>query len=183
MERAPWPWPAPVDDGGARHLVAGTRLPDVTLEATRGAPANFAQHTGHAILFVYPFTGTPGQPNPPDWDTIPGAHGSTPEAEGFRDVHQAFQNLGFEVFGLSGQTASDQSAFAARAELPFVLLSDISFAFTHALRLPRFQTGGVTYLRRITFIVRAGVIEQTIYPVHPPDRHAAELLDEVRSAS
>lgn len=171
-----WPWPAPVDDGGAQHLVAGTRLPDVTLEATRGAPVNLAHIKGHAILFVYPFTGTPGQPNPPDWDTIPGAHGSTPEAEGFRYAHAAFQTLGFEVFGLSGQTAADQSAFAARAELPFVLLSDFDFAFANALRLPRFQTGGVTHLRRITFIVRAGIIEQTIYPVHPPDRHAAELL-------
>lgn len=171
-----WPWPAPVDDGSAMHLVAGTRLPDVALAATRGAPVSLAHIKGRAILFIYPFTGTPGQPNPPDWDTIQGAHGSTPEAEGFRDAHKSFQNFGFEVFGLSGQTAADQSAFAARAELPFLLLSDFGFAFANALRLPCFQTGGMTYLRRISFIVRASVIEQTIYPVHPPHTHAAELL-------
>ena len=172
-----WPWPAPVDDGSAMHLVAGTRLPDVALAATRGAPVSLAHIKGRAILFIYPFTGTPGQPNPPDWDTIQGAHGSTPEAEGFRDAHKSFQNLGFEVFGLSGQTATDQSTFAARVGLPFALLSDFNFDFSNSLRLPRFDTGGVIYLRRITLIVRDGLIEHTIYPVHPPDGHAAELLE------
>ena len=174
-----WPWPAPVNDGASKHLVAGSRLPDVTLAATRGAPANLSRHKGSAILFVYPFTGTPGLPNPPDWDTIAGAHGSTPEAEGFRDHYAAFHVLGFEVFGLSGQTQAGQRAFAARVGLPFPVLSDADFTFADALRLPRFVTGGVTYLRRITFIVRDGHIERTIYPVHPPDRHAQTLLHEV----
>ena len=30
-----WPWPAPTDDGAAKHIIAGTRLPDVALVATR----------------------------------------------------------------------------------------------------------------------------------------------------
>ena len=38
-----WPWPAPKDDGAAKHLIAGTRLPDVVLEATRGAAVNLAR--------------------------------------------------------------------------------------------------------------------------------------------
>ncbi len=38
-----WPWPAPKDDGAAKHLIAGTRLPDVALEATRGAAVNLAR--------------------------------------------------------------------------------------------------------------------------------------------
>jgi hypothetical protein len=32
------------------------------------------------------FAGLPGLPNPPGWDDIPGAHGSTPQTEGFRDL-------------------------------------------------------------------------------------------------
>ncbi|MBS0270185.1 MAG: peroxiredoxin, partial [Proteobacteria bacterium] len=75
-----WPWPSPVDDGTAKHLIAGTRLPDVALPATRGASVNLARYQERAVLFAYPMTGTPGVANPPDWDVIPGAHGSTPEA-------------------------------------------------------------------------------------------------------
>ncbi len=171
-----WPWPAPLNDGASQHLVAGTWLPDVALAATRGSPVNLSRRNGSAILFVYPFTGTPGQPNPPNWDMIPGAHGSTPEAEGFRDNYLAFEDLGFEVFGLSGQSCADQKAFATRAGLPFPVLSDADFTFADILRLPRFAAGGIMYLKRITFVIRNGVIEETIYPVHPPDRHAGDLL-------
>jgi peroxiredoxin len=36
--------------------------------------------------------------------------------------------------------------------------------------------GGQTLLRRLTMIVRDGVIEEVLYPVFPPDRAAAETL-------
>ncbi len=119
-----WPWPAPVDDGAARHLIAGTRLPDVALVATHGANVNLARYQERAVVFVYPMTGAPGVANPPNWDTIPGAHGSTPEAEGFRDVYAEFELFGYEVFGVSGQLPEHQQAFAARAGIPYLLLSD-----------------------------------------------------------
>ena len=178
----PWPWPAQENDGAAKHLIAGTRLPDVALVATHGAPVNLARYQERAVVFVYPFTGTPGQPNPPDWDTIPGAHGSTPEAEGFRDAYAGFQVKGYEVFGLSCQSSDAQKAFATRTGLPFQLLSDASFAFADALKLPRFTTGAQTYLKRLTLIVRDGVIYRAIYPVHPPHTHAAYLLAELTTS-
>jgi len=177
-----WPWPAPSDDGAANQLIAGTHLPDVALIAARGASVNLARYQERAVVFVYPMTGTPGVANPPDWDTIPGAHGSTPEAEGFRDVYAEFELLGYEVFGVSGQSPEDQQAFAARAGIPYLLLSDPSFAFADALGLPRFATGGTSYLKRLTMIVRNGTIYRVIYPVHPPDAHAEELLRSLRSA-
>jgi peroxiredoxin len=176
------PWPAPVDDGGARHIIAGTRLPDVSLPATRGADVNLARYQERAIVFVYPMTGTPGTPNPPDWDTSPGAHGSTPEAEGFRDCYAEFELLGYEVFGLSTQSHAQQHEFATRAGIPYLLLSDESFAFADALNLPRFETGGVSYLKRLTMIVRNGVIYRVVYPVHPPATHARELLESFSRA-
>lgn len=177
-----WPWPAPQADGAAAHIIPGTRLPDVALIATRGAPVNLARFQERAVIFVYPFTGTPGQANPPGWDEIAGAHGSTPEAEGFRDRYADFELLGYEVFGLSGQASEAQRAFAARAGLPYLLASDTDFAFADALRLPRFETGGKAYLKRLTLIVRDGVIYRCIYPVHPPHTHAAELLGELSQA-
>jgi peroxiredoxin len=172
----PWPWPAPEDDGAAKHIIAGTRLPDVALPATRGGDVNLARFQERAIIFVYPMTGTPGVPNPPDWDTIPGAHGSTAEAEGFRDAHDAYELRGYEIFGISAETSDEQKAFASRAGISYLLLSDAQLAFADALRLPRFETGGKVFLKRLTLIARNGVIYRTIYPVHPPDTHARDLI-------
>lgn len=178
-----WPWPAPLNDRAAKHLIAGTRLPDIALPATHGAPVNLARFQERAVVFVYPFTGTPGQANPPDWDKIPGAHGSTPEAEGFRDHYAEFQVKGYEVFGVSGQTTDAQRAFAERNGISFQLLSDATLAFADALKLPRFVAGRHTYLHRLTLIVRDGVIYRCIYPVHPPHTHASQLLSELAPAS
>jgi peroxiredoxin len=177
-----WPWPAPIDDGGAKHIIAGTRLPDISLPATRGADVNLARFQERAIVFVYPMTGTPGAPNPPDWDTIPGAHGSTPEAEGFRDDYAEFELLGYEVFGLSTQPHAQQREFAVRAGIPYLLLGDENFAFADALKLPCFETGGVTFLKRLTMIVKNGIIYRIVYPVHSPATHARELLQSLKAA-
>ena len=61
-------------------------------------------------------------------------------------------------------------------------MSDAGFAFADALGLPRFDTGGVSYLKRLTMIVRNGVIYRVIYPVHPPGSHARELLRSLKQA-
>lgn len=177
-----WPWPPAIDDGGAKHIIAGTRLPDVSLPATRGANVNLARYQERAVVFVYPMTGTPGTPNPPDWDTIPGAHGSTPEAEGFRDCYAEFELLGYEVFGLSSQSHASQHEFAVRAGIPYLLLSDENYAFADALKLPRFETGGMAYLSRLTMIVKNGVIYRVVYPAHSPATHPRELLLSLNQA-
>jgi peroxiredoxin (alkyl hydroperoxide reductase subunit C) len=39
--------------------------------------------------------------------------------------------------------------------------------------LPAFTAGGLRLLRRLTLVVRVGVIETVFYPVFPPDRSAA----------
>ena len=66
-------------------------------------------------LIVYPWTGRPEASNPPNWDDIPGAHGSTPELEGFRDLAGEFAWLNVGLFGLSRQTTDWQREMAARA--------------------------------------------------------------------
>ncbi len=176
-----WPYPAPsADDDGARHLVAGLALPDVALASTEGAIVKLADVPGRAIIIMYPWTGRPGLPNPPRWDDIPGAHGSTPQAEGFRDLYAKFSAQGAKVFGVSSQDTGHQREFALRMKLPFPLLSDAAFAFSDALMLPRFETGNVKYLKRLTIAARGGRIEHVFYPVHPPDLHAAEVLGWMR---
>lgn len=171
-----WPWPAPEDDGGARHLVPGLALPDMELPATDRRRMNLGRLAGRRIVFIYPWTGRPALPNPPHWDDIKGAHGSTPEAEGFRDHHDAIRALAFEVLGMSGQTTADQQEFASRLKLPFPLISDHDGMLRDAMGLPTFETGGVTYLKRLTLVLRDGAIERVVYPVHPPHTHARDVL-------
>jgi peroxiredoxin len=166
---------APADDGGARHLKRGQRVPDLALPTTAGRDVNFARLGGMLIVYCYPWTGRPGLPNPPRWDDIPGAHGSTPQAEGFRNLHAGFLQVGAQVFGLSTQDTRYQRELAERLDLPFEIASDEDFAFQRALGLPTFSTGGVTYLKRLTLAIRGGRIERVYYPIADPAAHPREV--------
>lgn len=160
----------------AVHLRAGMRLPSVTLPATSGPDICLADLRGRAVLFVYPWTGRPGHPNPPNWDHIPGAHGSTPELEGFRDLAEAFVKLGAALYGLSGQTPDHQREMTDRLALPFPILSDADREVATALALPTFETGGEIYLTRLTLVIASGRIAHVFFPVSDPARHASEVL-------
>lgn len=171
-----WPWPAPIDDGAARHLVRGLVVPDVPLPTTSGRTVSLARLSGRMVVFCYPWAGRPGMPNPPNWDTIPGAHGSTPEAEGFRDLYLGFEEMQAAVFGLSMEAIEVQKEVASRLRLPFELLSDAAGKFQESLNLPVFETGGKRYLKRLTLVLHDGRIDQVFYPVHPPGSHSREVL-------
>ena len=160
----------------AGHLKPGTRLPPFALPATDGRQVDLVALAGKTLLIVYPWTGRPGHPNPPDWDALPGAHGSTPELEGFRDHAAAFAALGLRLIGLSRQTTEYQRELVARLGLLFPILSDAEGRFAAALGLPSFSTGGEIYLRRLTLLIDEGRIDRVFYPVRDPAGHAAELL-------
>lgn len=163
-------------DGGADHLKPGTPVPRAVLPATVGPDRCLAGQPGRSVLFIYPWTGRPGQPNPLNWDNIPGAHGSTPEIEGFRDLARNFAELGVSVFGLSRQATDYQQEMVQRLSVPFPILSDAGGNFAAALELPSFTTGGEVYLKRLTLILKDGRIERVFYPVPKPEAHAAEVL-------
>jgi peroxiredoxin len=174
--------PVPLDDGAAEHL-SGMRLPAVVLPATTGGAIDLAAaaaQAGTLVLYVYPRTGTPGQPSPDGWDAIPGARGCTPQSCAFRDHHAELRALGAGVLGLSAQPAEEQAAFAAREQLPFALLSDPGLQLADALRLPRFEAAGMRLYKRITLVVHDGAIAKAFYPVFPPDRNVADVLAWLR---
>jgi peroxiredoxin len=166
----------PADEGGAAHLLPGTGLPDIDLPSTMGGPVNLHARRGVSIVYVYPWTGRPGVSDPPGWDDIPGAHGSTPQTEGFRDLHPRFRTLGVDVFGLSTQSGEHQRELAARLGVPFAILSDAGFAFQQALRLPTFMAGGAPYLKRMTLVAEDGRLRHVFYPVAAPAAHAEAVL-------
>lgn len=176
-------FPPATDDGGADHLRSGLALPELSLPATDSSDVRLAALAGRSLLILYPWTGRPGRPNPPDWDLIPGAHGSTPELEGFRDAAPDFARARVRLLGLSRQTTDYQRELAMRLKLPFPLLSDADGRVSAALHLPAFTTGGETYLKRLTLLIADGRIAACFYPVRAPQSHAGQVLRELREAS
>ncbi|HSF26419.1 MAG TPA: peroxiredoxin [Actinomycetes bacterium] len=175
--------PRPHDDGAAAHL-PGRAMPALTLPATTGErlpvgrpPIGFET----LVLYAYPRTGRPGEPPlTPDWDLIPGARGCTPESCSFRDHARELGALGAAVLGVSTQDTDYQQEAAARLHLPFPLLSDADLELARALDLPTMTIAGQVLLKRLTLIVRDGVIARAFYPVFPPHEHADHVLAWLR---
>jgi peroxiredoxin len=169
--------PAPLDDGGARHL-AGQPIAEVALQATNGGQVTLAKLPGRSVVFAYPRTGQPGKIALVDgWDQIPGARGCTPQSCGFRDLHKELLDAGAaRVFGLSTQDNTYQREAVERLHLPFPLLSDERLAFTKAMGLPTMEVAGLTLIKRLALVIDDGRITKVFYPVFPPDRNAADVL-------
>lgn len=168
--------PAPVDDGATRHLV-GAKLASVLLQATDGGMVDLAALHGRSVVYAYPRTGRPGIDNPPGWDLIPGARGCTPQSCSFRDHFAELKMVGVQrVFGLSTQDPAYQREAAERLHLPFAILSDEHLALTRAMKLPTFETSGMTLLKRFTLVIDDGVVKHVFYPVFPPDRSANDVI-------
>ena len=176
LNTLPGDLPRPVDDGACAHLI-GKTMPEITLAATRGPAVNLgALPSRRSVIYCYPRTGKPGEALPQWWDHIPGARGCTPQACAFRDHAREIEALGAKVFGLSTQPSDDQRELAMRLHLPFPVLSDSDSWLARALRLPTLDIAGMMLIKRLTLIVRDGMIEHVFYPVFPPDESANEVM-------
>ncbi|HXA53991.1 MAG TPA: peroxiredoxin [Solirubrobacteraceae bacterium] len=169
--------PVPIDDGAADHL-RGMAVPGVALSSTLGDSLDLSAASERlAVVYVYPRTGVPGEPLPAGWDTIPGARGCTPQSCAFRDHVLELAAYGATVLGVSTQAHDEQREFAAREHIPYPLLSDSELQLARTLGLPTFQAGGCSYYRRLTFVAHERRIAKVFYPVFPPHRNPAEVLD------
>ncbi|WP_367134072.1 MerR family transcriptional regulator [Streptomyces sp. STD57] len=182
LYRLPENLPVPEDDGAARHL-PGLKLPRITLSSTSGETVGIdTLGTGRTVIYLYPLTGRPDTDLPHHWDSIPGARGCTAESCDFRDHHQELLAAGAQgVFGLSSQDSGYQREVVERLRLPFAMLSDPRLSLAAALDLPTFAFAGLTLFKRLTLVIRDQVIEHAFYPVFPPDAHAQQVLEWLRS--
>ena len=173
--------PAPVDDGATAHL-RGMKVPPVSLLATDDAMVTLSELTGRTVVFAYPRTGEPGKiALVDDWDMIPGARGCTPQTCAFRDLYAELKAAGAKhVFGLSTQSNAYQAEMASRLHLPFPVLSDEKLELTKALNLPTMEVAGLTLIKRMALIIDDATITHVFYPVFPPDRNAADVLEWLR---
>ncbi|WP_058043505.1 MerR family transcriptional regulator [Streptomyces roseifaciens] len=173
--------PVPEDDGAAGHL-PGMKAPSMAFAGTAGETIRIdALGAGRTVIYIYPLTGRPGTDLPEGWDSTPGARGCTPESCGFRDHYQDLLAAGAaDVFGLSSQDTEYQREVVERLRLPFQMLSDPALDLARTLRLPTFEISGMTLYRRLTLIIRDGVIEHVFHPVFPPNEHAEQVLTWLR---
>lgn len=167
--------PRPVDDGGADHLT-GMKVPSVRLRATTGEWVDLSRVPGRAVVYAYPMTGVPGVELPPGWNDIPGARGCTPQTLSFQAEKDVFAAFGVTVFGLSTQTEAYQKELSDRLDLSFTILSDADFELSDAMHLPTMVVEDMRLIKRLTLILRDGVVEHVFYPVFPPNRSAADVI-------
>src|SRR4051812_45748825 len=150
--------PVPIDDGAADHL-NGSGLPSVALPSTLGGELDLAEAARERlVVYVYPRTGTPGEPLPDGWDDIPGARGCTPQSCAFRDAQRELARHGAMLIGISAQTPQEQADFAEREHIPYPLLSDHALRLAGAMGLPTFEVDGLHLYKRLTFVAQEGRI-------------------------
>ena len=91
-------------------LNIGDTAPDFTVENESGTLTKLADYRGKKlILFFYPRDNTPT---------------CTKEACNLRDHYQELQTEGYEVLGISSDSAKSHQKFIDKHQLPFSLLAD-----------------------------------------------------------
>lgn len=91
-------------------LKVGDKAPAISAKNQHGETVSLNDFKGKkVILYFYPKDNTPG---------------CTTEACNFRDNYQSLQAEGFEVIGVSIDSAQSHQKFISKHDLPFTLLAD-----------------------------------------------------------
>jgi peroxiredoxin Q/BCP len=148
------------------HLKEGDKAPVFTGLNEKGEEVSLSDYKGKKlILFFYPKDNTPG---------------CTAEACNLRDNYDQLRAQGFELLGVSPDSAKKHQNFIKKHEFPFPLLAD-----TEQEVLQKYgvwgekQMYGRTYMGvfRTTFIIdESGVIEK-IFTKVDTKAHAEQILE------
>ncbi len=117
-----------------------------------------------AILFFYPAALTPG---------------CTMEAKGFNDRYQRFRDAGYEVIGVSVDTADKNDEFRTECGLDFPLVSDTDSTLTGELDLLKEYGEYGTFARRVTYLLDGDGVVRRIWDVQDAAAHPEEVLGAV----
>jgi peroxiredoxin len=49
------------------------------------------------------------------------------------------------------------------------------------MRLPLFEVQSMRLFKRLTLIIRDGLVEHVLYPVFPPDKNAEQVIDWLKA--
>ena len=97
----------------------GDKAPEVLGRDENGNEVRLSDYAGRKlILYFYPKDNTSG---------------CTSEACSLRDRHQALQEAGYEVVGVSKDSAASHQKFKEKHDLPFPLIADVDHSLLEAM--------------------------------------------------
>ena len=128
----------------------GDRAPEILGKDEQGRDIRLSDFKGRKlVLYFYPKDNTSG---------------CTAEACSLRDNYSALQNAGYEVVGVSKDSAASHQKFKEKYELPFPLIADINHELLEAMGVwgEKNMYGKKTVgTIRTTFVINEeGIIEQ-----------------------
>lgn len=146
-------------------LQKGDKAPQFEAKDQDGNTIKLAYYSGKKlVLFFYPKASTPG---------------CTAEACNLSDNYQSFLAKGYDVLGVSADSAKRQSNFKNKYEFPYPLLADEDKAVIEAFGVwgpKKFMGKEYDGIHRTTFIIdENGVIEEVISKVKTK-AHAEQIL-------
>ena len=147
-------------------LDIGIKAPDFTLPDKDGKNISLSDFIGKKIiLYFYPKDNTPG---------------CTKQACAFAANFEKFKEIDAVVIGISKDSTASHSKFAAKYNLPFILLSDTELAAIQAYDVWKEKKlyGKVSMgVVRTTYIIDENGTIEKVMPKVKPDTNAAEILD------
>lgn len=146
-------------------LKVGDNAPNFEAKDHQGNTIRLSDYSGKKlVVFFYPKASTPG---------------CTVEACNLRDNYHTFLAKGYDILGVSADSARRQQNFINKYELPFPLLADEDKAVINAFGVwgpKKFMGREFDGIHRTTFVIdENGVIEDVILKVKTKD-HAAQIL-------
>lgn len=146
-------------------LQKGDKAPQFEAKDQDGNTIKLTDYTGKKlVLFFYPKASTPG---------------CTAEACNLSDNYQTFLNKGYDVLGVSADSAKRQSNFKNKYEFPYPLLADEEKEVINAYGVwgpKKFMGKEYDGIHRTTFIIdENGIIEEVISKVKTK-AHAEQIL-------
>lgn len=146
-------------------LKAGDKAPNFEAKDEKGNTIKLSDYAGKKlVLFFYPKASTPGCTN---------------EACDLRDNYQTFLSKGYDVLGVSADSAKRQQNFINKNNLPFPLLADEEKKVINAFGIwgpKKFMGREYDGIHRTTFIIdENGVIEDVILKVKTK-AHTEQIL-------
>ena len=147
------------------QLKAGDQAPNFTALDEQGNTISLGDYIGKKlVVFFYPKASTPG---------------CTTEACNLNDNFERFQSLGYEILGVSADSAKRQSNFKAKYGFQYPLLADEDKSVIEAFGVwgpKKFMGKEYDGIHRTTFVIdEKGVIEDVITKVKTKD-HTAQIL-------
>ncbi|MFD2567814.1 thioredoxin-dependent thiol peroxidase [Pseudotenacibaculum haliotis] len=146
-------------------LKVGDKAPNFEAKDNQGITRKLGDYAGKKlVVFFYPKASTPG---------------CTAEACNLRDNYHTFQAQGYEILGVSADSAKRQQNFIDKYDLPFPLLADEDHAVINAFGVwgpKKFMGREYDGIHRTTFVIdENGVLEDVILKVKTKD-HTAQIL-------